>query len=259
MDAVYVCRSGQNFELRFSLRSLARFVPHDQVHIVGGWPPWVDGTAVQLHDRPAAATKYATTTAHLRYACERPDISDPFMLWNDDFYALSPMGDVGEACGLHRGPLEQVVSRYRAMKGAWADGLRATAAHLARLLPGPLWCYELHVPLVVHKAHMLHAISIAETLGVAAPHKRTLYGNLARLGGREVRDWKVTRANQQLPPDGWCSSDDAGFPAAVAPVLKRLLPDPSPYEIRAGSSPRSARSSARSTTRTGRPGSRSPR
>ena len=231
MDAVYVCRSGQNFELRFSLRSLAAFVPHDRVHIVGGWPPWIDRSAVRTHLRPAARTKYATTTAHLRYACEQSGVSDPFMLWNDDFYAVRPIEDPVDACGVHRGPLDQVVQQYRGMRGAWADGLRATAGRLAGLLPGrELWCYELHVPLIVHKAPMLHALQVAESMRVAAPHKRTLYGNLAGLGGVQVRDPKVTQATGQWPDGDWLSSDDAGFSRVVAPHLKVLFPEVGRYE-----------------------------
>lgn len=237
MDAVYVCRPGQNFELRFSLRSLAAFVPHDRVHIVGGWPPWVDRTTVQTHLRPAVRTKYATTTAHLRYACEHPGVSDPFMLWNDDFYALRRVEDVGQACGVHRGPMELVVQQYRGMRGAWADGLRATAGKLAELLPKrKLYSYELHIPLVVHKEPMLRALEVAEAMQVAAPHKRTLYGNLAGLGGMQARDVKVT-AVTGWPLDGaWLSSDDAGFSRAVAPRLKALLPEAGRYEIRSSSS-----------------------
>lgn len=247
MDAVYVCRSGQNFELRFSLRSLAAFVPHGRVHIVGGWPPWVDRSTVQTHLRSAARTKYATTTAHVRYACEHPDVSDPFMLWNDDFYAIRPVAEPGRVW--HRGTLEQVVQQYRGMCSAWADGLRATAARLAELLPDRgLYSYELHVPLVVHKGPMLHALQVAESMRVAAPHKRTLYGNLAGLRGERLRDPKVTQATGRWPDGDWLSSDDAGFSRVVAPRLKVLFPDAGRYEIRSSSS-RGTRSGSNSGNR----------
>ena len=229
MDAVYVCRSGQNFELRFSLRSLAANVPVDAVHIVGGWPPWVNQAYVRTHLRPTARTKYATTTAHLRYACEHPDISDPFMLWNDDFYALQP---VPGAPSVHRGELGLMVERFRGASGHWADGLRATTAALAPLLPGQtLYSYELHVPLLVHKAAMLEALDVCAGIRTTAPHKRTVYGNLAQLGGVPMRDPKVTRHSLAVPGSVWLSSDDAGFSSGTAPQLKALFPEPCPYEI----------------------------
>lgn len=234
MDAVYVCRSGQNFELRFSLRSLAANVPHDQVHVIGGWPPWVESRAVRTWARPIARTKYATTTAHLRFACEQLEISDPFMLWNDDFYALQPVGGPPAA---HRGELPAVLERYRSLTGRWAEGLRATAAALTPLLPGQtLYSYELHAPLLVHKQTMLNALDVCRTIQTTAPHKRTVYGNLARLGGERMRDPKVAAGTPGSLETVWLSSEDAGFSSGVAPRLKQLFPDPCRYEIRSSSS-----------------------
>lgn len=244
MDAVYVCRSGQNFELRFSLRSLFAHVPVDTVHIIGGWPPWVDQTAVRTHLRPTARTKYATTTAHLRYACEHPAISDPFMLWNDDFYALAPVAGPPLA---HRGELALMLERFRGTSGHWADGLRATAAALIPLLPGQrLYSYELHVPLLVHKAAMLNALDVCATIRTTAPHKRTVYGNLAQLGGEPLRDPKVTRHSATSSSSVWLSSDDVGFSSGVAPRLRALFPEPSPYEITTPSPSSRASRTARS-------------
>lgn len=228
MDAVYVCRDGDNSELRYSLRSLAQHVPHDRVHIVGGHPRWINNDTVTIHRRPVAETKFATTTSHIRYACNSASISDPFMLWNDDFYAIT---QVDEIPAMHRGPLTAVMRQYRHLNAAWAHGLRVTTAHLKTVFPGrELYSYEVHVPIVVHKTPMLDALTVASGLKTRAPHKRTIYGNVAQLGGVQIRDPKITRQTVSLPDGPWLSSDDGAFHSVVAPILERLFPDACRYE-----------------------------
>ena len=227
MDVVYVCRDGDNPELRYSLRSLSN-VQHGTVHIVGGHPAWVNLDTVTVHRRPPEKTKYTTTTASVEYACQTGTVSDPFMLWNDDFYAIAPTA----VQPMHRGPLNTVLRQYRTRAGAWADGLRVTTTHLKQRLPDqPLFSYELHVPLVVSKKVMLEALTFARTLPTVAPHKRTIYGNLAQLGGVQVRDPKVCHETRSFPSGPWLSSDDSGFGSLVAPFLKSMFPDACRYEV----------------------------
>jgi hypothetical protein len=109
--------------------------------------------------------------------------------------------------------------------------LRATGAYLKQVLPDQmLYCYEVHVPLVIHKAAMLEALTVARSLPTRAPHKRTIYGNLAGLGGHEVPDPKVSRQNSNRPAGPWMSSDDTGFRPLVLPILTTLFPNPCRYE-----------------------------
>lgn len=222
MDVVYVCRSGENPELRYSLRSLTN-VPHDRVWILGGWPAWVGN--VEAIERPTLATKYLTTTAHLRAACENEAISDPFILFNDDFYVTCPFPAIPS---LHRGRLVSVINQYRIKSaGQYVQGMVATRKLLLELGHREPLSYELHVPLVIHKAAMLKAIEIGEHLPVL--HKRTLYGNLAALGGDEIADVKVWNEDQPIPRGPWLSSSDASL-AYLEPHLSALFPTPSPYE-----------------------------
>src|SRR5690606_33337736 len=109
MDAVYFVRPGRHHEeLRYSLRSLTN-LPHDNVHIIGHIPEWVTGVIAHPRERPE--TKYATTTAHMRYACETPTISDPFILMNDDFFIVKKVRKLNT---YHRGPVRDVIADYRA-------------------------------------------------------------------------------------------------------------------------------------------------
>jgi hypothetical protein len=228
-------RPGPVEELRYSLRSLAANVHHDNVWIFGSAPSWVahDPDLVRVVARGKQATKYETTTGHVRAMCKHPGVSDPFVLWMDDVYAVRP---VGEMPRLHLGPLDVRLRRYVSLRSPWAQGMRATAELLKEMFPDrALLSYEAHAPLIVHKAAMLEALALADRMPVKAPHKRTLYGNIAELGGIELHgDPKWVTQSQPPPKGAWLSSDDASFRTVTQPILRWLFPDPGPYETGSG-------------------------
>jgi hypothetical protein len=222
MDVVYVCRNGENQELRYSLRSLVN-APHDRVWVFGGHPAWISNVTVVT--TPQRGLKYAITTASLRQACEHPEVSDPFWLWNDDFYAIAP----SRPDHYHRGPVRDVLAAYERQHptGIYTRGMRNTLAILeAHGHHDPL-SYELHVPLVVHKKPMLEAIALGE--GQTCWHKRTAYGNIAGLGGELTDDVKVTSSASPIPEGPWMSSSDKTF-GLIRKVLGLMFPEPSRYE-----------------------------
>jgi hypothetical protein len=113
--------------------------------------------------------------------------------------------------------------------------MRETAALLADLgYPDPL-SYELHVPLPVDKTGMLDALGLGRHLDVV--HKRTLYGNLAGLGGQQIPDVKILhRGPRGYGPNSLFLSTmpDAFVNGHVGRFIRAAFPDPSPYEKPAG-------------------------
>jgi hypothetical protein len=234
VDVVYLCRAGENEELRYSLRSLAN-LPHERVWIFGGAPQWV--TDVDLVPTDQRGTKYQVTTRAMRAACECPDVSDPFILFNDDFYVTRPCAEVPV---LHRGLITAVLADYRRRGyggSSYCRGMMQTARLLRSLGYAAPLSYELHVPLPVGKRAMLEALDVGAAAGIAVLHKRTLYGNLARLGGERLMDVKITRARDGRIVSrrgahaglAWLSSGDATF-RELEPFLRHRFPAPSPHE-----------------------------
>lgn len=226
MDVVYVVGPQKRTdELRYSLRSLAAHVPHDRVWIVGHKPRWVRG--VEHIPRGQFSTKWLNSTANLRAACEHPDVADEFVYMNDDFFIMRPLE---ETPVLHRGPVADVaartpLSRYRA-------GMMATARVLrSQGVEEPL-SYEMHVPLVVDKAKMLNALNLPEARSIPVLHKRTLYGNLAGIGGEQAPDVKVQSASQEPPEDPLFLSTNSGAftDGPVGQLIREAFPDPCRYE-----------------------------
>lgn len=228
MDIVYVNRDGDNPELRYSLRSLVN-VEHDVVWVFGGAPSWLSATTGH-RKRPQGGTPYSSTRGHIQAACNTPEVSDPFMLWNDDFYAMQYLEEIPV---YHRGPLDPLLEQYSTLKTPWAKGLRETAAAMEKrgMLAGAM-SYDVHLPLIIHKTQMLEALRWAETLRADAVHLRTLYGALAFKPdeGVEHHDPKMMRRSDPFPRGAWLSSGADTFRSAVEPVLRYLFPEKSFYE-----------------------------
>lgn len=230
MDVVYVNKEGENPELRYSLRTLKN-VQHDMVWIFGGAPSWINRGEVQHHPRVQRGSPYASVREHIKAACNTADVSDPFMLWNDDFFCMDPIGYNGAV--YHRGPLVRMLEQFASTNILWAKGLRETAHMLEKVghLEGAM-SYDLHLPLPIYKQEMREAIRWADKSRVDAVHVRTLYGVGAGLGGVERHDPKMLHRNDPFPKGAWLSSGDATYRSTVEPVLRYLFPDPSPYEKR---------------------------
>lgn len=223
--AVYLCRAGENEELRYSLRSLVN-LPHSDVLLVGGAPPWYAGPRLPVDQ---SGHKSNVTTRAMRTVVESRRTTDPFTYLNDDFYVLQP-GPLPPA--YHRGPIDAVLAAYAGIglppeRSRWLAGMARTRDLLrARGIREPL-CYELHVPLVVDKPTMTRALNLGG-------YKRTVYGNLLGDGVYLEDDVKLhpdpVYDPTTIPDTGrFLSTADESFHRAL-PTLRRLFPDPSPLE-----------------------------
>ncbi|XVV34948.1 hypothetical protein ACQPXT_13265 [Streptomyces sp. CA-100214] len=229
MDLVVPVRTGAvNRQLRYALRSWSAHLPHRRVWVVGYRPPWVsDG--VRYLATPQTGTKYVNTTRAVAAACRNRSVSDPFVLMNDDFFVMQSLPDGVPT--LHRGPVREVEAYYATRgNGSYLRGLRETRNLLvAHGHEDPL-SYELHVPLVVHKEGMLHALDLGRRLDVL--HKRTAYGVLAGIGGERAEDVKILWRGPQFPTDGpfLSTMPDAFTNGMVGVHVRRQFARPGPYE-----------------------------
>lgn len=226
VNIVYVVRPGEdNEELRYSLRSLAN-LPHDEVWIVGERPSWVRNV-VHIPTRQNRS-KYLNATGNITAAC-RADIGEVFAWFNDDFFVIRPIAKVPM---LHRGPLVDVLKRYRALPGPYRRGMESTLKFLrAEGVDDPL-SYELHIPIVVDRVALSEVLEIRARRPARLLHTRTLYGNLCGIGGTPTEDVKVTALDQPLPAGPFASTDDASFARGlVGEQIRAMFPDPSPYEV----------------------------
>ncbi|MFH8577116.1 hypothetical protein [Streptomyces zaomyceticus] len=217
-----------NEALRYALRSWAAHLPHGRVWLVGHRPRWAVG--VEHIPTVQAGTKYKNTTAAVEAACQHPEVSQTFLLANDDMFVMHPLPDGMPV--LHRGTVRTVETYYVARaSGAYLRGMRETRDLLEQhAITNPL-SYELHVPMPVDKLGMLAALDLGWHLDVL--HKRTAYGNLAGLGGEEIRDVKILhRAPQGYGPASpfLSTMPDSFGMGHIGQFIRRAFPTPSPYE-----------------------------
>jgi len=227
MDVVYVVGAGGSDELRYSLRSLVN-LPHDQVWIAGVLPDWVTG----VRHIPVAqrGNRWANAAAAWLAACNEPEVSDPFVYMNDDFFVVAPMAEVPL---LHRGPAADVVKQIRTdgHRRAMAD----TEAWLASQRVKQVLAYDLHTPMVVGKEKFAAVLAAA----AASPRRllpKTMYGNLhVRAKGKQAADAKVhdgeLPAAELLAAGAFVSTSDAAWKAVAGEQIRAMFPGPSPYEL----------------------------
>ena len=87
MHAVYFVRPGENEELRYSLRSVQQNTDIDYVTIIGDMPDWAAPDAFVQGN--FGTEKYPNVLNNLGTALSL--YQDDFIIFNDDFYVLSPM------------------------------------------------------------------------------------------------------------------------------------------------------------------------
>jgi len=203
----------------------------EEVVIAGYIPPWVQKALLV----PVASmeNKYRSAEANLRQACLSSLISDPFYLFNDDFFLMQPYPDGIPV--MHWGSLEERVQEFRAAyrEGKYTNGMTQTWEFLKQLLPPwrRLRSYELHTPLLVEKQKMLHVLSLRPR-HIEDFHLRTVYGNLF-LRGSQSDDVKVYLSTQDAVYEKWpmISTTDSVFRSHPAgDYIRRTFPTPSPYE-----------------------------
>jgi hypothetical protein len=226
VDAVYICREGDNEELRYSLRSVAANMPHENVWVVGGKPDWYVGNHIPVKQQ---STKYNNARANLRATVNCGDISPEFVLMNDDFYVLRKVESVPY---YHGGDLMDKIKTFEgfAAKSKYLQILWDTVHVLAYHGSPTTLDYAIHVPIRMER----------ELLGPLLVYEasiRTLYGNLFRVGGERIDDVKVhTKPRSGIPVHDYVVSDFPFMSTAdrtfwqTRKYLKQLFPEPSRFE-----------------------------
>lgn len=221
MDVVYPLASktgDPTDELRYSLRSLQN-IPHDRVWVLtNNLPQWI-ANVEWLEVGDPSNTRYKNTTRKLKVAAECSDISDDFMWWNDDFYALKPTG----IPVWHKGELPTIKVPD---ESGWLYVKRQTRNLLERLGCSTV-DYEMHLPMVFNKSRLRETITVLDNIA----HPRSVYGNMWQIGGVLHADVKIRDKKTPLPDWDWLSTYNASYTdGVVGRQLRELFDEPCEYE-----------------------------
>lgn len=228
MDYVYICRSGDNEELRYSIRSVIANAPDGNVWLVGNKPDWYSGNFIPIKD---VGGKFKNIANCLMAAASDDRISEDFVLMHDDFFILEKITNIPT---LHGGLLASKIEAYVRLLGpnSYSAALGKANQQLRKLGIGDALDYDIHIPLVINSKKFIQLVP-EESL---AP--MSMYGNLAKIGGTQIRDVKsyssqrnASRSytyNKDNSP--YMSTDDRSFNSLYSERLRDQFPEPSPCE-----------------------------
>lgn len=226
MDYVYVCRSGENEELRYSIRSVIKNLPEGDIWVVGHKPNWYSGNFIPVKD---GRNKFDNIKRCMDAITKNDKISSNFVSMHDDFFIIDKIDSVPT---LYGGLLEDRVALYHKLSPSsnYTALLRNTHKRLVRLgIENPL-DYDIHVPMVMNKDNLRQILDMPYL-------ERSNYGNIFNIGGKLTTDVKVysegkmsSRSYDFLNGDSYfLSTEDNSFDS-LRSMLGNLFPDPSPLE-----------------------------
>jgi len=182
--------------LHYSLRTVRKFgLGVGRIYLVGGgeWRKWESKGVNFIHFPDLFANWYLNTALKVWVATLHEEISDPFLYMNDDFF-LTRTVYLPEFPVYHEGDLREK------LKNPFHDGrykatIRRTIEFLKNMKSTTL-SYELHYPLPIYKKIFREVMErVHEVWAVPDLEKgvlwRSLYGNLAGLGGVRWEDGKI--------------------------------------------------------------------
>lgn len=187
MDVLYVLGKGSkynNAELRFSLRSLQKFLTGvDRVVIVGERPSFVKNVE-HLPYREQYSIPDINIYLKIKHACEN-GISDKFLFVNDDHFLLDYF-DTEKFPNFAEGTVDEYLKKRRALN----DYTR----RVKRAAPGDSPFFDVHTPIVYERKKFLdmkYDMVDGQTI-------KTLYGYTYKLEPTPFVDLKIISAQDLI-------------------------------------------------------------
>jgi hypothetical protein len=227
VDIVYICRPGNNEELRYSIRSVVKNLDYESIWVVGYKPDWYVGNFLPVED---IRSKFDNIKNCLKIVSETNEISEDFIFMNDDFFLLEKIDSLPT---YHGGLLLEKVKDYESMGSTkYSRLLRNTYEQLIRCgIKDPL-DYDIHVPMPMTKSGLQKSFS-------KAYFPRSTYGNVLSVGGTMIKDVKTYKRGSSMSSRShdikennlpFISTEDGSFAGVYKSTLQPMFPDPSIYE-----------------------------
>ena len=228
LDVVYFVKdSYENEELRYSLRSVEQNLPHRNVWIYGNPPCGIEVDRIARFQQ-TGKNKWAKVRSMFEKLYLNDDLSEDFILMNDDFFVMKPIDKLKTYYG---GSLQEridVIEKHFNGPTSYTMRLRRTNDYLkANKLTTKN--YELHIPMIVNKAKFLEQLERYTGLGGAS---RSFYGNTYKIGGTKCKDIKVYDLDGNFNRNTtFLSTTDASFRIGeVGKFIRSKFPNKSRFE-----------------------------
>jgi hypothetical protein len=151
-DVVYIYRNynTSEFDLRYSLRSLKNLKNMGNLFIIGDNHVWFNRLK-WFNVTNDMKTKQINAMKKILFACKRPEISENFLLMNDDFLFLEET-DINETPIYYLGKLDfKFINKKR---GLYKQAL----INCLEFLPKKPLNFEAHYPILINKKEFLRIL-----------------------------------------------------------------------------------------------------
>lgn len=143
-------------ELYWCLQGIKQFMANARnVYIVGDKPAF-EGDYIHLPETDRGRGKQDNIRVKIETACGHPDVSDPFLFMNDDYFLTKPM-DAEKVNAVYNKTIWQAYLDYRFKKGAYKQALKNTVD----LLGKDANHYDIHYPIKYYKKHFIKVMRYA--------------------------------------------------------------------------------------------------
>lgn len=211
----------KNNEIRFSLRSIEKHLfGFSGVWVVGERPDFLQGInhipATDPHDVPDR-----NIMEKIKIACNTPEISDPFLFFNDDHYLLQDVqaDQFPYYCDI---TLQEKIDRRG--YDNYGQRIQNTMKHL-QAIDKATRNFDVHTPILYHKQHFIDTVCNVDWNKRQGYVIKSLYCNSLNIEGTYFKDCK-----HNFPTDGPVYSSFPKVPPSIQKFLLEKFPNPSRFE-----------------------------
>lgn len=219
-------------ELYWCLRGIVHFMTSVRdIYIIGDKPSF-EGPYIHIPETDRGRSKQDNIRIKIETACGHPDISDPFLFMNDDYFLTQPM-DATKVKAAYNKTIWQAYLDYRFKKGAYKQALKNTVD----LLGADRKHYDIHYPILYHKKGFINCMRHASWHDWSKKDGfviKTLYcmasvSGPCRWGDFQMEDPKLKQAcdttgqvHELVKDLPMFSTDENSYNSTVAQYLARL-------------------------------------
>jgi hypothetical protein len=212
-----------NNELRLSLRSIEKYLTgYRSIYIVGEYPEWLQNCIhVPINDTEKISDK--NIMHKIAAACLLHEVSETFIMFNDDHYLLSPYHAPGFPYYYHKNLTDYITQRRGDIYAIRATN---TLNHLkANNLPAKF--FDCHTPILYNKQAFLGIVNSADWDNSRQGYIiKSLYANSLSIEGVEL----INDHKYQVPTPAPLMSTFPRVSAAMRKFLFEQFDKPSKFE-----------------------------
>ncbi len=221
-------------EIKYSLRSLEKYGRnYNNVYLIGEPSHYVDNSVIKFYhyEESPFDNKEKRIMDKILYACSIDEISNPFVMFNDDFFLVKPI-NFSELEYYYQYDLEEKIKR-RKTDDYYKRAMKNTKEALEnRGLPTKH--FDIHYPILYDKTKFIEVMNSYDWKIGGGYVIKSLYCNTLRIEGKEKADRKIYISHDIKEIRHYASESDlistAEITRAMASFFIENYPEVSTFE-----------------------------